>query len=448
MSKKLILSNLYQVPVIKKISQNIGWMFFDKIFRMVVGLIVGIALARSLGPEKFGIINFSIACYVLISSIAGLGLGEIVVRDLVTRPKYLHKILGSSILLILISSSLCYFFIFSFFHLFKPNDFIVSSFIIIISIGLFFKFTEIALFWFEAEIRSKYVTFVQTPVILLFAIIKMYFLSIGVDLLMFAWVILFETLTTSLLIILIFHIKGVKLKSLRVDKQTILRLFTAGWPLMFTALFVSIYMKTDEIMIGLLLNNESVGLYSSAARMSMIWYFVPVTIVATFFPIILKEKNKKMYLKMIQTLLDFLLWLSIIIASIISIFSETIILNVYGKEYMAASIVFTIHIWACIFVSLGLVSGRWMVAEKLEMLSLYRSILGLVSNIIFNYFFILNFGIGGAAIATALSYSISAFFADILFSKTKVMFKMKLASLNIFYAVARMQDLMKSVNLK
>jgi|GEM_PF-5865723 len=52
-------------PNLVKILDNIGWLFLDKVLRMGVGLLVGVWVARYLGPEqfggaeKFGQLNFS-----------------------------------------------------------------------------------------------------------------------------------------------------------------------------------------------------------------------------------------------------------------------------------------------------------------------------------------------------------------------------------------------------
>ena len=41
-------------PGMKKVASNAGWLFFDKVLRMGVGMIVGVMVARYLGPDRFG----------------------------------------------------------------------------------------------------------------------------------------------------------------------------------------------------------------------------------------------------------------------------------------------------------------------------------------------------------------------------------------------------------
>ena len=46
---------------LQKILANTGWLFIDKIIRMGVGLLVGVWIARYLGPAQFGLYNYAVA---------------------------------------------------------------------------------------------------------------------------------------------------------------------------------------------------------------------------------------------------------------------------------------------------------------------------------------------------------------------------------------------------
>jgi O-antigen/teichoic acid export membrane protein len=54
-------------PNLVKILDNIGWLFLDKVLRVGVGLLVGVWIARYLGPEQFGLLNFAFAVIGLFS---------------------------------------------------------------------------------------------------------------------------------------------------------------------------------------------------------------------------------------------------------------------------------------------------------------------------------------------------------------------------------------------
>ena len=58
---------------------NTGWLLLDKVLRMVLGLVIGIWMARVLGPVKFGQFNYALAFVALFSSFASVGLDRVVV---------------------------------------------------------------------------------------------------------------------------------------------------------------------------------------------------------------------------------------------------------------------------------------------------------------------------------------------------------------------------------
>ncbi|MCX7882212.1 MAG: hypothetical protein N2314_03195, partial [Brevinematales bacterium] len=44
-------------PMLLRVVENIGWLSLDKVFRMGVGLFVGVWTARYLGPAGSGMLN-------------------------------------------------------------------------------------------------------------------------------------------------------------------------------------------------------------------------------------------------------------------------------------------------------------------------------------------------------------------------------------------------------
>src|SRR5215471_1741362 len=81
---------------LQKLIGNTGWLFADRILRIGIGLILGVWIARYLGPDQFGLFNSAAAFVSLFSIFATLGLDGIVVRELVREPEVKNGILGSA----------------------------------------------------------------------------------------------------------------------------------------------------------------------------------------------------------------------------------------------------------------------------------------------------------------------------------------------------------------
>lgn len=159
-------------PNLVKILDNIGWLFFDKILRMGVGLLVGVWVARYLGPEQFGLFNFAAAFVGMFGSVAGLGLQGIVVRDLVREPSSKEEILGSAAALQLVSGFVAYGLILATIFLLRPDDALAKTIVAILGSMMLFKASEVAVCWFESQVLSKFTVWVQNGTFLVFASIK------------------------------------------------------------------------------------------------------------------------------------------------------------------------------------------------------------------------------------------------------------------------------------
>ena len=75
---------------------NTSWMFGEQMLRMVAALLIGVWVARYLGPEKFGIFSYALAFASIFSGLAKLGLDGVIVRDLVNYPDQRDVYLGTA----------------------------------------------------------------------------------------------------------------------------------------------------------------------------------------------------------------------------------------------------------------------------------------------------------------------------------------------------------------
>jgi O-antigen/teichoic acid export membrane protein len=432
-------------PNLLKIVDNIGWLFFDKILRMGLGLLIGVWVARYLGPEQFGLLSFATAFVGLFGAVATLGLQSIVVRNIVQYPSCKNETLGTAAVLQLLAGLVAYVSILLAIFWLRPDDAFAKLIVAILGSGMLFKFSEIALYWFESQVMSKYMVWVQNSCFLVFAGIKVMLILQGAPLIAFAWVILAEAIATALLMVAMFTWRGFKIKSLTVSFEKVKALLLDSWPLMLSGMAIMVYMKIDQIMLGQMLGDKAVGIYSAATRISEVWYFIPTVVVASVFPSILvaKKQSEELYQARTQRLYDLMVWMSVAIALPMTFLAEPIVTLLYGYEFKESSLVLAIHIWTSLFVFLGVASSQWLIAENLQILSLQRTALGAITNIGLNLLLIPSDGAVGAAIATLIAQIVAAFLFDILQKKTRKMFCMKLKAFNPISSLR-----IKLVNLK
>jgi O-antigen/teichoic acid export membrane protein len=209
-----------------------------------------------------------------------------------------------------------------------------------------------------------------------------------------------------------------------LKKDIAISLLKDSWPLILSGVVISVYMKIDQVMIKEMMNNEAVGQYSAALRLSEVWYFIPMVIANSLFPAIINAKNQseKLYYDRLQKLYDFMTWMAIFIALPMTFLSDWLINLLFGEEYHQAGNVLMIHIWASVFVFLGVASSKWFISENLQKYSFYRTLTGAIINILLNYIMIPLYGILGAAMATLISQSIASYFFNITNKKLRYTF--------------------------
>lgn len=186
-------------------------------------------------------------------------------------------------------------------------------------------------------------------------------------------------------------------------------------------------MRLDMLMLGSMVGDAAVGIYSAATRVSEVWYFVPTAIASSVTPMLIlaRQSNSALYLRRLSMLLHLLAGIALLIAVPVTFLAGPIVHLLFGPQYAAAGPVLALHIWAALFVFLGVGQNCWVLAEGLMMLALPRTILGAVLNILLNIVLIPRYGPLGAAIATVIAYAVSAVFVNALDPRTREIFALQ-----------------------
>ena len=269
---------------------NTSWMFVEQILRIIAGLLVGIYVARYLGPEQFGVYNYAAAFVALFGSIARLGLDGIVVRDLVNHPQERNVYLGTAFWLKLIGAFVALGLL-AIAVQFTSNNATTNLYIFIIASGLIFQSFDVMDFHFQSKVLSKYVSISRLTQLALSSILKLYLIFIQADLFWFVMVSLVDQISLALSLAYSYWRQKIGSFLGRFDLGVAKTLLRNSWPVILSGIAISLYMRIDQIMIKEMLGEKDVGLYSAAVRLSEAWYFVPVIIATSIFPAIINAKK-------------------------------------------------------------------------------------------------------------------------------------------------------------
>ena len=148
-------------PDFQQIVGNTAWLLGDKFLRMALGLLVGVWVARYLGPGGFGILHYAIAFVTLFTTLATMGLNNIIIRDVVRKPHEKDEVMGTAFVLKLLGGFFISILAVSLIYLFKPDDRQTLFLVAIISTGMIFRAFDVIEFWFQAQVKSKYIIFAK-----------------------------------------------------------------------------------------------------------------------------------------------------------------------------------------------------------------------------------------------------------------------------------------------
>ena len=425
-------------PSFRKYFANTSWLLSERVLRMVVSLFVGIYVARYLGPERFGLLSYTLSFVWLFSSLASVGLDEILVRELVKSPEQRNNLLGT-VFWLKVCGTLVMGTTIALVLKYTVEDQQTYWMIALIALGFLFQVTNVVDFYFQSQVQSKFAVRAQVIQLILTSLFKIYLVWNQAELIWFAFALMLDQAVVAVLFLLVYHWKIGWFPFFSFRWKQAKKLMRDAWPIIFAGMVVSFYMRIDQVMLKEMLDAKAVGVYAAAVKLCEAWYFLPTALIASIFPAVIKAKikSKTLYDKRVQNLYDLMVWSSIAVALPTTLLADWVILILYGIDFQEAADVLRIYIWAGVFVTLGIANSKWLIAENLQRYLFFRTILGALLNVGFNLWLIPIYGIKGAAIATLVAQGTVGFLSLSFFKKTRHNFLMAAKSLSIYGAYKR-----------
>ncbi|HUK56420.1 MAG TPA: flippase [Nitrospiria bacterium] len=400
-----IRSRLEGRNTLQKVASNTGWLLADKVLRMGVGLVVMAWVARYLGPDRFGIYNYAVAFVALFSAVSALGLDPIVVRDILRDPEHTDETLGTAFLLKLMGGTSAFLISVCTMTWLRPTDSLTRWLVGLIAAGLIVQAFDSIDFWFQSQIQSKYTVYAKSAAFFLANIGKIVLVMLKAPLIAFACVGLAEIAIGATGLIAVNAWRGRTLKNWRWNAARARQLLRDGWPLSVSGIVILIYMRIDQVMLGELATNRDVGNFSAAVQLVEAWYFIPMIISTSLFPVIVESKklDKTVYEARIQRLYDLMIWIAIGLALLVSILSRPVVSILFGPEYGGAAPVLSLQAWMAAAVFFGVARQQWLTSEGHLKDGMLFEIAAVLLNVGCNMILIPAYGAIGAASASLIT---------------------------------------------
>lgn len=392
-----------------KIFNNAKWIVACKVVQSLIQFVVGMMSARYLGPSNYGLISYAASIVAFFVPVMQLGLRSTLVQEYVERPEQEGKILGTSLVMNMVSAVACMIGVVAFAAVAnqgEPETVIVCA---LYSVSLFFQAIEMLQYWFQAKLLSKYSSLAMLCAYVAVSAYKIYLLASAKSVYWFALSHAVEYGVTGGLLFLAYKKNGVQRLSFSfaVAKE----MFRKSKHYIVAALMVVVFNSTGNIMLKLIISEAENGYFATAVTCSSITSFVFNAIVDTARPVALesRQKSKEAFERNIARIYAILTYLSLAQSVGFSLFARIIIQILYGKEYLPAVPVLQILVWNTAFSYMGSVRNIWILGEQKHSVLWVINGIGAVVNIVCNALLIPSWGACGAAVASVLTQVITNF---------------------------------------
>ena len=412
--------------------ENLSWTLSEQLLRLFLGFFVSVWVLRYLGPEDFGIYSYVTAFLFMFSTIARVGLDNILVQEVVVKPESASYSVNTIFTIKLLAGVLCFIMLAVSLQWFNhPAS--VNQLILIAGLGLFFQAFDVINLYHQAVVNIKPIAIARTGQLLIVSICKILLIVTGQNLSSFVVLIAIELGLAAILFSYVYHRQNGVTLAWKFDIRELERYWELGWPVILSSIAMVGYIKMDQIMIFNMLGENSLGFYAAASKISEAWYFIPFAVTSTLFPGILrfKQEDQALYEQKLQGLFSLLVSIGLIVALVISLYAEEIISILYGDIYFDSISVLTVHIWVGLFIGLGNAASRWFIFEGLQRFFIIRTLVGLVSNFLMNLILIPHFGILGAAMSSLVAVIMANIISLSVNQRLRPLFLLTIRSFNL-----------------
>lgn len=390
---------------LQRVIGNAGWLLGERALRMLVGFLVGVWIARYLGVQQYGLLNYAAAFVGVLAFLSSPGVEPLAVRDMVRDPDSRDGTLGTLLALRLAGGLVLAVAAAAGIFLFRPDDTVAATLVILISLAQLLAAFDAIDCWFQAKVASRYAVIAKASAFLVATVARIILIIAEAPLSAFAWAIFGEAILFALGMLAAYRLSGPRFTAWRASLTRARGLLAEGWPLIASAVFAAIYLRIDQVMLGEMAGFAEVGNYAVAVRMVEVLYVVPAVIAASVFPAIIKSKELggPLYESRIQSLYDAMLWLAVGLAAPLSILAPLLVRWLFGEAFEAAGPVLSLLAWMPLWVFLNAARQKWLFAENALVAGMAVEGAACALNVLGNLLLIPRYGGIGAAAASLLA---------------------------------------------
>lgn len=366
-------------------------------------------VSRILGVENLGIYNFSLSFLSYFLLIAGLGVAPYGIREGTQyreNKDAIAEFVSELFSINIISTVLTYLLLFAFLY-YIPFLANYNTPILILSIEIIC--TTVGVSWVCNIYEDFFVIALRT---ILFQIISLLLIFILVkssaDLYKYLTVVVISNSGANFFNFIYIRKKYCKFRfTLKINWQRHLKPVLT---IFFTLVAMTIYVSSDMIMLGYMLNNYNVGIYSTAVKVYLVVKNILNSITMVLIPrfsLLLSQSTTENVDILFSKVFNIMTLIMLPVCVLLCVLSDDVVFIVSGVNFMKASqplkylslaLFFSIYAYLC--------TQCILIPAKREDIVFKAAVLSAIVNVLLNFFLIPELGINGAAITTVIAEAV------------------------------------------
>jgi O-antigen/teichoic acid export membrane protein len=392
---------------------NAAWLFVDQLVRMGAGLLVGVWVARYLGPEQYGWLSYATAVVGTVSAITSLGLNAVVVRELVRTPAATNTVLGAAFFLKTLGAGTGFLICVLVAWLQPMPAAPMRLLIIIVALGMFFQALDVIDFLVQARAENRVSSLVRIGACVLANVIKALLILSHASLPALAAAGVIELVLSAAGWLWIGRRFGMGCWS--ADRNCVLVLLRESWPLALSSLAIYTQAYSDQLVIGSMLGGAELGQYAAAMRLIAAFGFVPMVVQTVAAPEITRAKqvDERLYLRRLHSLYRLMFGLFLLIGLPVMVLGPLASKLLYGASYAGTAALLPWMAFRLFFTNFGVARSLFITNEGLFRFALLTAVAGAGSNVFLNLMLVPRWGARGAIVSSLASFAVTTFALEI-----------------------------------
>ncbi len=413
--RAFVRSQLEGRVALRRALHNSFWLFCDQGYRMVAGLIIGVAVARYLGPQQYGWLSYAIAAVGMVGSFTSLGVNAVVVRELVRKQADAPQILGTALVLRALGAFLGVAISLAFAWFRRGHESAtIPTLIVVVALGLPLQLGDIIDLLLQARQDLRLSAWIRMASCTLSTLFRLALILNKAPVVWFAVATIADVGLSSAGWWYLSRSQPWSHRPWQVSAAIMGELLRESWPLAISGLAIYAQAYADQLVIGSALGGTQLGQYAVAIRIVSIFSFIPMVIQTVAAAEITRARveSEARYHQRLYDLYRLMTFIFLAIAVPLGLLGPFGVRLLYGKAYSGAALLLPWLTLRLLFSNFGMARSIFITNESLFRFSLVTAVAGGIVNIVLNVLLVPTYGAPGAIAASLLSFFVTTFGLD------------------------------------